>query len=347
MKKVLFITVILATFGVSVLIEQIRSQNIAPRDCFFLSSLHFTTEGMRHWYGKETGGLEVITGVPYDELECKHCHASGCDRCHKTEKDGKFEYSTTVAREQQLCLECHGRARTMIGIDQKAKQEDVHFDRGMECMDCHTSREIHGDGTQYISMEQSGAMTTQCEHCHEEIEQTTSHTVHGEKLDCKACHVRHVVSCTNCHFDVFIETGKKKAVQVSEWMFLINTKEKVTSANMQTFVAKRDKTFLMFAPHMSHSIMNEGRACDDCHGTEIMKQAKKGKMVLTWMEAGKVQNLKGVIPVVDNVDYECVYLDLEDDKWIPIEKPAKPVYHYPAFGTPLTKKQLENLAAPQ
>jgi len=56
-----------------------------------------------------------------------------------------------------------------------------------------------------------------------------------------------------------------------------------------------------------------------------------------------MQNLKGVIPVVDGVDYQCVYLNYANGKWSPAENPAKPVYHYPVFGKPLPTEQLESL----
>jgi len=347
MKKATCAVLVAATLTTAVTMRELLSQIVKKEDCFFLSSLHYTTNGMRHSYSKQNGGLEVITGVPYDDLSCKHCHTSGCDRCHRAEMNGSYEYSVEASKEQGICLECHGRERAMIDIDQAAKEEDVHFKRGMECMDCHSAREMHGDGTEYVSMEEPGAMDALCENCHMDVEPTTSHTVHGEKLDCKACHVRHVVSCTNCHFDVFLETGKKKAVKVSGWVFLINNKGKVTSGNMQTFVAKGDKTFMMFAPHMSHSIMAEGRRCDECHGTEAVQHVRDGEIRLTWMEEGAVRNRKGVIPVVNGTDYRCVYLDTEDEEWIPIEKHATPVYHYPAFGTPLSTDQLQRLAHPR
>lgn len=79
---------------------------------------------MKHWYSKETGGLEQLTGIPYSELGCQNCHAAGCDRCHKTESvegDCKvLSYSTRTASKPDMCLVCHGREKAMIGIDHKA-----------------------------------------------------------------------------------------------------------------------------------------------------------------------------------------------------------------------------------
>jgi hypothetical protein len=115
---------------------------------------------------------------------------------------------------------------------------------------------------------------------------------------------------------------------------------------MQSFVVKGNKTFLMFAPQNSHSIMKQGRKCEDCHNTDIVKQTQDGKVKLTWLENNKVANLKGVIPVVDGVKYECVYQDYENGKWMPIENPSAPMVHYAGYGTPLSKEQLGKLATP-
>jgi len=319
------------------------AQEIKKENCFFLSSLHSTAKGMEYWYDKANGGIEIISGVPYSNLACKNCHAPGCDRCHKVAKDGKSEYSTKAAKNQDMCLECHSSERTIIGIDAAAKQEDVHFAKGMKCMDCHSSREMHGDGIEYVSLLQPGAMDTRCEKCHSSLKPSESHTVHGDKLDCKACHMRHVVSCTNCHFETLVKERKSVSIRVSGWVFLMNYGGKVTAALMRNFVLKGGKTFLAFAPQMSHSIMKDGRKCDGCHGTETMKQVQRGKVTLTWLEEGNVKNLKGVIPVVEGVDYQCIYQDLREGKWIPIENPAMPVYHYSSFGKPLSKEQLGRL----
>lgn len=322
--------------------------NVTGEDCFYLKSLHYTANGMGHWYSKANGGLETITGIPYSELGCKNCHVGGCDRCHRTEQGKRLSYTLKAAQRQPMCLKCHGREKAMIRINFAEKKEDVHLLKGMVCTDCHSTREMHGDGTKYISLKQPGAMDTNCEKCHDNIKPTDAHTVHEGKLDCKACHVRHVVSCTNCHFDYLVKEGKRKAIPVHGWVFLMNYKGKVTSASMQTFVVRPNKTFLMFAPHMSHAISKEGRKCEGCHGTETAKWViKDKKLKLTWLEEGKVKNLKGVIPVVKDVEYDCAYQDLQDGKWVPLKNPEKPVVQYAAFGKPLTEDQLEALAAKQ
>ena len=313
---------------------------------FFSSSLHSTANGMAYWYSKENGGLETLTEIPYSKLTCNKCHVASCDTCHKTQINGNFAYSTEIARKSGTCLKCHKRIATVQKMDKSHDQEDVHFLKDMQCMDCHTARDVHGDGTEYKSMRQQAAVDATCEQCHDSIPPTVSHKVHKGRLDCKSCHVRQVVSCTNCHFDTFVREGKKVHIPVSGWVFLMNYEHRVTSANMQSYVVSGDKTFVMFAPQNSHSIMKKGRKCDECHATKTVRQVKEGEVTLTWLENGKMMNLKGVIPVVDGTAYNLVYQDYQDGKWVPIKDPAAPRIQYVAFGTPLTEHQLKKLSLP-
>ncbi|MCG6960023.1 hypothetical protein LJE82_09060 [bacterium BMS3Abin03] len=319
------------------------SQETKSPECMFKSSLHYTVRGMSYWYDKENGGLEKITGVSYESLACQNCHVASCDMCHKTEIDGKAVYSSEVAKNQNMCLKCHARETAIMKINQKENTEDVHFAAGMKCMDCHTAREMHGDGVKYTSMKQEGVMDVTCEECHDNIGKTTSHTIHGNKLDCKSCHVSQVVSCTNCHFETMVKEGKRVAVPVSGWEFLMNYNGKVTSANMQTFVVPGDKTFMIFAPQYSHSVTKDGKKCEECHANTSAKKVEEGTIDLTWLKDGKVDNVKGVIPVVDGVKYNSVFENFENGSWTPISNPEYPVIQYVGFGTPLTKEQLSKL----
>lgn len=348
MKKgfvILFITTCFINLG---LLANAYSEDIKKEDGFFLNSLHYSTRGMAYWYDKKNGGLETLTGIPYHDkrLDCYNCHVASCDACHTVDKKGALSYSVQAAREQAVCLRCHKRARAIMKIDKEAKQEDVHFARNMGCVSCHTARDAHGDGKEYSSMKEKGAIDAQCEKCHGSIAPSTSHNIHGDKLECKACHIRHVVSCTNCHFDTIVNEKKRVDIKLTDWVFLMNYNGKVTSANMQNFVASGDKTFLIFAPQNSHSIMRAGRKCSDCHATEIMKKVQEGKIRLTWFENGEVRNAKGVIPVVAGVTYDAVYQNYRDGKWIPIDNPVPPKLQYVGYGLPLTQEQLKKLAMP-
>ncbi|MBE0568423.1 MAG: hypothetical protein IH577_01950 [Deltaproteobacteria bacterium] len=323
-------------------------QQIQEENCFYLSSLHYTARGMSYWYDKANGGLETLTGVPYGEAGCSKCHVSSCDACHKTEVGGKPAYSTKAAKDQKTCLKCHAREGLMVlKIDKEANTPDVHFAKGMTCMDCHTSREVHGDGAEWKSMKEPGAMDAKCESCHDSPPKSVSHTVHGDKLDCKSCHVRHVVSCNSCHFETMVKEKKRVSRPVHGWKFLMNYNGKVTAANMQTFVAPGNKTFLMFAPQFSHSVKKDGTRCEECHGTAIVGEILKERITISWLEDGKERNLKGVIPVVDGVRYHLVYQNYDKGTWTVIANPPAPKVQYVGYGTPLSKEQVRKLANPQ
>jgi hypothetical protein len=343
MKRRIPIMPALVALGIAIIGYALTdAQNPKEEDCFFLSSLHYTAKGMGHWYSKQSGGFETLTGVPYDDLVCKHCHTPGCDACHKQEADGKLVYSSEAAKNQEICLKCHGRQRKIMGIDKERNQLDVHWATGMQCTDCHQPEEMHGDGTAYESMKQPGAMEVKCQGCHPEVTSSRAHMVHGQKLDCAACHTRRVATCYNCHFDAQVANGTRTALTTTDWVFLINYQGKVTSGNFQS-LKYQDKTFVTFAPHFSHSVMKQGRECGECHGTETAKRLAKGHMKLTWFKDGELQSAKGIIPVADG-RLDLIFLDRIDGQWVPMKDAAEPMIQYSAYGTPLSEDQLKKLA---
>lgn len=309
----------------------------------FAGSLHATGNGMKYWHSKEQGGVEKIFDVPYDQLNCSGCHVKSCDACHKKKENEKGEHTFEPVQSDAVCLKCHFVENAEI---EKLKNEntpaDVHFKKGMKCMDCHTAREMHGDGKQYNTFQQPGAMDTRCKNCHKELNEKESHKVHGNKLSCNACHVRNIPTCYNCHLNPNTKQGKSVSPQLSGLLFLVNHNDQVTAANLHTFVTG-DKTMIVFSPFFSHSVMKEGRICTDCHNTEILRDLKNNDFYPVTWENGKLKNVKGVIPVHEKVNWKFVYLKNENDKWVPIEHPAVTELNYSGFCTPLTREQLNKL----
>jgi hypothetical protein len=335
---------------------------------------------MEYWYAAEQGGLEKIMSVPYGDYNhpnagCKNCHGpvgSGgvtCARCHGEGEDNpETPPDLTPAEMQTMCLGCHARESAIIAKDDAHGTPDVHRAASMICTDCHSHREIHGDGTVYISLKEPGAMDTKCENCHTGLT-GSHHTVHGTgefaKVDCKACHQRRVVSCYNCHMDTaapYGVGGRFAKTQIDDWVFLINGPDgKVTSANMQSFVggdttntigSPYDKTALMFAPVHSHSIMNPGRGCYDCHATATAKKIyNKRRIRLTWLDGTTLMHQTGVIPVAAGTVYKFISYDKDNlvgasTGWVELStKPKKAdlkMYRI-AFGKPLTRDQMLRL----
>lgn len=90
-------------------------------------SLHGTTAGKAYWYSKENGGMEVLTGIPYEKLPCQNCHTNynkvegkvgqpRCESCHISRDYAPVQASVKLPQfpddgRNQGCLACHGRQR--------------------------------------------------------------------------------------------------------------------------------------------------------------------------------------------------------------------------------------------
>ena len=314
---------------------------------FYEKSLHYTNRGLEYWYAAERGGLERITGVPFSQLTCTKCHVRSCDTCHLKTVAGKISYSNEPARAQEACIKCHGLEPLQYAQkNPNAADADVHFKRGFKCMECHSVREIHGDGTLYDSFQSPGAMDTTCEKCHTDLSKCTGHAVHNGRVDCGACHVRDLPSCYNCHFGMRIKEGKSVSLPLKNMLFLVNHDGKVTTASLHTFVYE-NRTMAVFGPAFPHNVMKEGRGCPDCHDTGILRDIARGKFTPVVWENGTVKNTSGVIPVLDGLDWNFVFLDHKDGKWLPMEKPARPLINYSGFSSPITRAQFGKLLKPQ
>lgn len=339
-------------FFLSLLIMFAGSVDAEEKPECFRSSLHHTGEGMRYWYEGENGFM-AITGMPYDTLGCKNCHVKSCDDCHlKKTKDGCV-YSTKLARSKEVCLKCHAREKATIKYDEKMACKGVHAESGMVCMDCHSKKEVHGDGKSYVSMRQEGAMDTACTNCHTKdaedypaIPDTKSHTVHKGKLACNACHVENSMTCYNCHFGVLAKTKSKPqsfAMKAKEFLLLVKFRGKVTSGTMQTLVGKNNEPYVSYVPYFTHSVMREGRKCEQCHATEAVKTLASSKqMTPAVFKDGKLEFYKGIIPVIPEL-LNWPFLEKQGDKWVPFEPKTKPLVQMGLYAEPFTPDDLKKL----
>ncbi|WP_456478305.1 hypothetical protein [Geoglobus ahangari] len=337
-----------------------KEQVIAEK---FQTSLHYTRNGKAYFYSKDNGGFEALTGVPIEKIGCMKCHA-------KTKADGSpieaEEYTPDCndchveigdKPSSKVCLGCHSRQGVEIKLE-SAKPElfsDVHRSKGMECIDCHTEEEMHGDGNKYNSMLE-GAIKVDCENCHTSVPENTAHSIHMSKVDCSACHVKTVISCYNCHLESAIKSHVKRPYgPISGFKFLINFNGKVTTATLMA-VQYENSTFYVIAPFYSHTVTKDIE-CSDCHGNEALKEYdENGKIVITaWNStAGKLEWRKGVIPVVPDwstafqFDF-LTYTGNTSDPFKPFDTGNWTFLKHGAdktqmlFGEPLTEEQLDKL----
>ena len=308
-----------------------------PKTSFYAKSLHATNRGIGFLYSKEQGGLERITGKSAREVGCyqSKCHASSCDDCHQKTTDGGSIYTSDTATLYNACVKCHG--------DMAKENHDVHFSKGMKCLDCHTPAEIHGDGREHNTFNEPGFFSARCEKCHKDLSKSESHTAHNGKVDCIACHDESQTTCLNCHVETRMAKGKQASVPLRNMTFLVNHDGKVTTANMLSYVY-RNNTMITFAKTFNHSIKKAGRKCEECHNSQISKELKNNTLKLVWWNNDSLHNVKGVIPVLEGFDWNLVFLDKENGKWRPLTNPAKPLLNYSGYCSPITRDQLNKLA---
>lgn len=303
---------------------------------FYSKSLHATNRGIGYIYAKEQGGLEKLTGITARDLGCykAKCHATTCDDCHLKEMNGQKIYVSDTVTLCNACKKCHG--------DMAKDNPDVHFKKGLTCMNCHTSKEMHGDGTEHNTYLEPGFFDVKCEKCHISLSKIESHTVHKDKLACIACHDDENITCLNCHIDNRLKSSKDVQIPLKHMTFLLNHNGRVTLGNMLSYVYQ-NRTMITFAKTFIHSVKRDGRKCVDCHCTEIAKKIKDNSFRMVWWENDSLYNVKGIIPVLEGYDWNLVYLNNENGKWIPIMDPPKPLLNYSGSCSPITIDQFEKI----
>lgn len=143
--------------------------------------------------GESTSGLYRGSG-------CDACHVlygdDGLSRsadptAPKTASGHPRTHEITVKIPSSQCLHCHNKEGNHIGMSYVGMSAtnggvpyqadgtpqapkygstyqqtwpDVHFSRGMDCIDCHTSKDLHGTGSLYASKNVEVAID--CESCH-------------------------------------------------------------------------------------------------------------------------------------------------------------------------------------
>jgi len=285
------------------------------QEASFSTSLHGTRAGKGSWYN-DVNGFGSVVDVAYADLPCVNCHNSAvwegsgvayegpnCLDCHEGEAGG------TVAMPD-TCYGCHSRQKTEIALGLTDVHTDAVDDNGdgtvdtLGCMDCHSSEDVHGDGTAYDTMLAPGAVDADCANCHDAAELADANDYHDathmDAIDCSACHMESVITCYNCHFDnEAIEDGSVTHAKFASakfggpgeksWRYLVNRviddqgNTKIFPGSMQTLMADvtaagdgaedgQGATFVGIGPYYSHSIKKNAITCEDCHASAALQQ---------------------------------------------------------------------------
>jgi hypothetical protein len=155
---------------------------------------------------------------------CAGCHTS-CGDCHVARPDsvggGLFAGHRFLRKPPMVesCTACHG---STVGNEFLGAHEgyppDVHLTNGnMECVDCHSGAQLHGQPANCSECHTSppgstipprdhryaGVQSPSCLSCHADITTAESdipiHQVHGAQLSCQVCHSVAYTNCEGCH----------------------------------------------------------------------------------------------------------------------------------------------------
>ena len=243
----------------------------------FNTSLHHTGSGMYDEYERGAAGhFDIDMDEYYEKWKCDRCHAVTCTNCHPGQNMYESHlYEVTI----DTCEPCHKKKQTSTYVGDmpmhksKGPNADVHYERGLECDDCHAASEIHGTGIDYAT--QLEATNVECEGCHKDVTESRSHTVHDDKLDCTACHTGWMLTCNGCHMD----TRKGMTTSSEEFLLGVNKDGKVaTFLKMDATIG--NETHHGYGEWYAHTTSATGKECKFCHeNPDVLGQGLDGQMI--------------------------------------------------------------------
>jgi len=178
-----------------------------------------------------------------------------CFGCHSrsgrisTNYEGWFE---TLPSEQEIADKKVYRT-LMDGRVFRKNKPDVHFEKGMECLDCHLAQEVMGDGNLYLHKEDQ--VKIQCIDCHSN---QSSNKMSFDELDYESRKIVDLRKSRRENQD-FLVTEKSELPLISSY---------ITSSNEKYLITKTSKDSLPLKPPAF--VCTEGKAhqrlsCNSCH----------------------------------------------------------------------------------
>lgn len=250
----------------------------------YAKSLHFTTAGQRNGVMPRFSAEEL---KKFDqkvfEKSCRSCHAS-CGDCHVKSppisgiSTGLIQGHKFVKKnEGKTCASCHGGRVYPEFTGEYGGAPDVHYQKGMICVDCHKKTEMHGDGTAYKSRHEVRDRP-RCLTCHKnEKDQTAAHALHKDKVSCQACHsYAQYRQCYSCHEG----TGSRSK---EGFILGMNPRDKKTLTTLRLIPTKKSTfrkagikmenydvlpNFWDSAVHNIRKITPRTRDCNSCHAAK-------------------------------------------------------------------------------
>jgi len=103
--------------------------------------------------------------VKVHDVEYSGIPVETCSTCHNRGKRIGVSYQGLMEKSYETPYDNKGDAQPELHTKRYMHmQEDIHFQKGMLCQDCHTSNDMHGDG--FLAGANAAAVEVECQDCH-------------------------------------------------------------------------------------------------------------------------------------------------------------------------------------
>ena len=198
----------------------------------------------------------IVNAHPSISLAISNNHCFGChSRSGRISTSYEGWHETTLEVQQMPQNDTNYRLIEGERVFVK-KQQDVHHELGMECIDCHHSYEVMGDGTLYAHQEDQADV--QCIDCHFD---GAAKTIKAENLDNESAIIA-ALRLGNISGKEFLVTGKRNHA-------LVNSFVENDTAFLQTKNSNIKMALTRPAEVCTRSNAHSDLACSSCHSSWV------------------------------------------------------------------------------
>jgi hypothetical protein len=252
----------------------------------YQNASHYTMQGALNKVSRRLSREEgKVFSEKVFEQSCKSCHAC-CGDCHVRSpagdrlSSGFIKGHGFVKRDEgKTCAVCHGGRVYPEYTGKYGGTPDVHFRKGMACLDCHKKNHLHSGTGGDRGKGTAGKNLPTCIDCHKVGKESgalakLAHTRHEGKVSCYGCHSQgEYNNCYDCHIG-------KGATSKKSFMLGADPEDKKVLTTLRAIPVAR-QTFLGAGIKMQnfdevpdyrsapvHNIAkstDRTRSCDTCH----------------------------------------------------------------------------------
>lgn len=252
----------------------------------YTSSLHYTTEGLRTGVkGRFSAAEKKTFDEKVFEQSCRTCHAS-CGDCHVRGptisgiSTGLIKGHKFVRKDEgKTCAICHGGRVYPEFTGEYGGSPDVHYQKGMVCVDCHKAEGLHGDTPSPSASRRDVKHKPSCIGCHpigqEKNEKArTAHGTHKDRLSCSACHASAPYrNCYSCHVgkggtskpEFFLGKSPRDGKTVVTLRHIPTVRDTFSSAGIKMESYDALPNYWDSIPHNTRKRTDRTRSCGACH----------------------------------------------------------------------------------